>query len=201
MHPKEAKQIRNNTGRLAHLALKHSEILTGVDFTDSTEINALLADRSYSFLILYPGKTSKEISEIPPDELTENGKNLLVFVIDGTWKSAKKMMKMSRNLHGLPRVFIRPGRLSRFVIKHQPNSLCLSTIESIYYLLGELEKKGLENLEGRQKTLTEVLDRMVKIQLSYIDDSTPGDNRRNRSFPSRVKPRSKKPHKLFPFFR
>lgn len=168
MHPKEARKIRNGTGRLAHLALRNSEIVTGVDFTDDPKIESLLTDRGLAPFILYPGKTSQEISAISREELNQKGKCPLVFIIDGTWRGARKMMKLSRNLHALPQVAIQPSQSSRFVIKHQPNSSCLSTIESLYHLLTELEKKGLENLEGRHETLMDVLDKLVNIQLSYI---------------------------------
>ena len=172
MHPQEAKKIRNGTGRLAHLALSNSEIFMGLNFSTHPNIQDLLADEKYNPFILYPGKTSKDISEYDPEQLSKNGKIPLVFVIDGTWKAAKKMMMMSQNLHKLPRISILPKEPSRFFIKQQPNILCLSTIEAIFFLLIELENKGLENLDGRHKKLLDVLDKMVKTQLTHINDST-----------------------------
>jgi DTW domain-containing protein YfiP len=200
MHPQEAKKIRNGTGRLAHLALSNSEIFIGLNFSSRPGVQALLADERYNPFILYPGKTSKEISEYASEQLSENGKIPLFFVIDGTWKAAKKMMMESQNLHDLPRISISPKEPSRFSIKQQPNSLCLSTIEAIYYLLAELEKKGLENLAGRHKNLMEILDQMVKIQLAYVHDSTVKGYRKNDGTQPREKVFSKKPHKVSPFF-
>jgi len=200
MHPQEAKKIRNGTGRLAHLALSNSEIFTGLDFSLLPNIQDLLADEKYNPFILYPGKTSKDISEYNPEQLSKNGKIPLVFVIDGTWKAAKNMMKMSQNLHNLPRISILPKEPSRFFIKQQPNILCLSTIEAIFFLLFELENKGLENLNGRHENLLDVLDQMVKTQLAHINDSTrQGYRKIDGTFP-REKVFSKKPHKVSPFF-
>ncbi len=201
MHPQEAKKIRNGTGRLAHLALINSEIFTGLDFSTQPNIQALLADERYNPFILYPGKTSIDISEYDPGQLSKNGKIPLVFVIDGTWKAAKKMMKMSQNLHTLPRISIMPEVPSLFLIKQQPNILCLSTIEAIYYLLTEFEKKGLEFLNGRHKNLLDVLDDMVKIQLSHIRDTTAQGYRKKDGSLPREKVYSKKTHKVSPFFR
>lgn len=200
MHPQEAKKVRNGTGRLAHLALSNSEIFFGLDFSIHPNVQALLSDEKYNPFILYPGKASKDISEYDPEQLSKNGKIPLVFVIDGTWKAAKKMMKMSQNLHDLPRISISPKEPSRFLIKQQPNSLCLSTIEAIFYLLTELENKGLENLDGRHENLLAILDQMVKIQLSHINDSTAQGYRKKDGTLPREKVYSKKPHKVSPFF-
>jgi len=201
MHPQEAKKIRNGTGRLAHLILSNSEIFFGLDFSIHPKVQDLLADERYNPFILYPGKTSKDISEYDPEQLSENGKIPLVFVIDGTWKAAKKMMKMSQNLHDLPRISIFPKEPSRFLIKQQPNILCLSTIEAIFFLLSELENKGLENLDGRHKNLLDVLDQMVKTQLAHINNSTAQRYRKKNCTSPREKVYSKKPHKVSPFFR
>ena len=200
MHPQEAKKVRNGTGRLAHLALSNSEIFFGLDFSIHSDVQALLSDKKYNPFILYPGKTSKDISKYDPEQFSKNGKIPLVFVIDGTWKAAKKMMKMSQNLHDLPRISISPKEPSRFLIKQQPNSLCLSTIEAIYFLLFEFEKKGLENLDGHHENLLTVLDQMVKIQLSHINDSTAQGYRKKDGTLPREKVYSKKPHKVSPFF-
>jgi len=200
MHPQEAKKIRNGTGRLAHMALSNSEIFIGLNFSTHPNIQDILTKEKYNPFILYPGKTSKDISEYDQEQLSENGKIPLVFVIDGTWKAAKKIMQMSQNLHNLPRISILPKEPSRFFIKQQPNILCLSTIEAIYFLLIELENKGLENLDGRHKNLLDVLDRMVKTQLAHIKDPTGRGHRKKDGTLSREKVYSKKPHKVSPFF-
>lgn len=201
MHPQEAKKIRNGTGRLAHLALSNSEIFTGLDFSIHPNVQDLLADERYNPFILYPGITSKDISGYDPEQLSENGKIPLVFVIDGTWKSAKKIMQMSQNLHDLPRISISPNEPSRFLIKQQPNNLCLSTIESIFSLLLEFENKGLENLGGRHKNLIDILDQMVKIQMTHINNPTGRGYRKKDDTSPRDKVFSKKRHKVSPFYK
>jgi len=201
MHPQEAKRIRNGTGRLAHLALKNSELRIGLDFSENSRIQSLLMDPNANPFILYPGKTSKNIAEYGRAEFFKDGKTPLVFVIDGTWKAAKKIMKESAILHPLPRLSIHPQEPSRFIIKQQPNSLCLSTIESIYALLAELDKKGIESLEGRHQNLLGILDRLVQIQLDHIRNSEQPGYRRRDGTPYREKVFSKKPHKVSPFYK
>lgn len=201
MHPKEARKTRNSTGRLAHLALRNSEIVTGIDFSENPRIQSLLKEKTFQPFILYPGKTSKDISEFTAQDLKGLGKQPLVFAIDGTWTAAKKMMKMSQNLHPLPRISIQPETPSRFVIKHQPNNQCLSTIEALFVLLSEMERMGIEKLQGRHNTLLDTLERMVKTQLSYIENVSIGGYRRERDRQSTSRPPSKKQRRLFPFFR
>ncbi len=189
MHPKEAKRTRNGTGRLAHLALRNSEIIMGVDFSDDSRVQTLLADSEFYPCILYPGKTSIEPAKFLADESALKTRTPLVFVVDGTWTAAKKMMKLSQNLHRLPRIALNPSQPSRFVIKQQPNPLCLSTIEATASLLAEMENQGLENKQGRHKSLLDILEHVVQTQLDYIND------------PSIPRTPSKKHRKLFPFFR
>jgi DTW domain-containing protein YfiP len=201
MHPKEARKTRNGTGRLAHLALRNSEVVTGIDFSENHRIQSLLKEKTFQPFILYPGKTSKDISEFTAENLRRSGKQPLVFAIDGTWTAAKKMMKMSQNLHLLPRISIQPETPSRFVIKHQPNNQCLSTIEALCILLTEMERMGIEKLQGRHNTLIDTLERMVKTQLSYIENVSIGGYRRERDRQSISRQPSKKQRRLFPFFR
>lgn len=200
MHPQEAKKIRNGTGRLTHLCLSNSEIFFGIDFSAHPRVQSLLADEKYNPFILYPGKTSKDISEYDSKQLSFGGKIPLVIVIDGTWKSAKKIMKLSQNLHQLPRISISPEEPSRFYIKQQPNIICLSTIEAIFFLLTEFENKGLEKLDGRHNNLLDVLDKMVRVQMSHINDSTAKGYRKKNGSRPREKIFSTKPHKVSPFF-
>ena len=201
MHPKEAKRTRNGTGRLAHLALRNSEIIMGVEFLDDPRVQSLLADPHFYPCILYPGKTSKEPSKFLAEASALETRTPLVFVIDGTWTAAKKMMKLSQNLHALPRIALAPSQPSKFVIKHQPNPLCLSTIESVAILLTEMENLGLENIQGRHKSLLDILERVVHTQLEYINDPTaPGYRKEGASQPT-PRVHSKKHRKQFPFFK
>ncbi len=167
MHPKEFKEQTTGSGRLTHRALKNSEILMGVDFTDDKRLNSLLNDPAYYSVVVYPGRKSVNISEcetsiFPPD------KKLLVILLDGTWRHAKRIKKMSPNLHTIPEIGFTPPALSRFYIKRQPAPVCVSTIEATYYLLGILEKFGIEKLDDKHATLLNAIDSIVNFQVEYI---------------------------------
>jgi DTW domain-containing protein YfiP len=172
MHPKEARKVKLGTGRLTHLYLKNSEILLGVDFTEDPRINQLIKDPQYYPVLLYPGEDSEAVDEyqFPPD--APDKKKILFFVIDASWTLAKKMLKLSSNLDALPKIHFRPQEPSRYVIKQQPHEYCLSTIESVCFLLDELDKVGIENCEGHQRSLLECLDKICRLQLDCLNDDT-----------------------------
>ena len=175
MHPKEARKVRLGTGRLTHLCLKNSEILTGVDFTEDQRINRLVKDPAYYPVILYPGENSTDVSQFHFPSSVPNKKKILVFVIDASWTLAKKMLKKSTNLDALPKIHFRPQEPSRYVIKLQPHEYCLSTVESVYYLLDELDKLGIENCREQHRPLLEYLDKICQLQIECTKDaSLPG---------------------------
>ena len=166
MHEEEAKNQRTGTGRLARLCLRNSELLVGIDFSRDARVNELLADPAYVPFVLYPGPTAVNFAAMGPGALPE-GKNFLIFVIDGTWRTAKSLLNKSHNVRALPRISFSRNYLSRFRIKKQPMPHCVSTIEAIYYLCREAEAAGYERLGPAAGILTEVFDRMVETQLRY----------------------------------
>src|SRR5690606_36432962 len=70
-----------------------------------------------------------------------------IFLLDGTWPCVRKMLKLRRNLQKLKRVSFDNKIKSKFVLKQQPGSLCLSTIESVYTVLNLLNKGGIEQCD------------------------------------------------------
>ncbi len=166
MHEEEAKKQKTGTGRLARLCLENSELLVGVDFSRDARVNALLADPAYVPFVLYPGPTAVnfaglDASAVPP------GKTMLVFVIDGTWRTARTLLNRSPNVRALPRISFSGSYLSQFRIKKQPLAHCVSTIEAIYYLCGEAEAAGREKPCRGREVLMDVFRKMVETQLRY----------------------------------
>lgn len=139
-HPKEARKTRNGSGRLAHLSLRGSEVLVGTSFQDHPRVTQLLGDPRCRCTLLYPGETDA------PRPGAEAGRRpdrpRVLFVLDGTWPLAKKMMRLSPRLHGLPRLSLEVDRPSEFVIKHQPDPRCLATVEAVDRALLALADRG-----------------------------------------------------------
>ncbi len=146
-HPKEGRNAIG-TGRLAHLALSNSVLLQGIDFSADHRLNALLSDPGSSCAILYPGSQSRSINQLNEKdraELMPSGRRFVLFVIDGTWASARPILRLSKNLATLPRVSFSPSGLSAYAgLRKQPREDCLSTVEAIGRVIGLLESAELE---------------------------------------------------------
>lgn len=173
MHPKEAYKQRTGTGRLAQLTLVDSEIIVGVDFTQNSRVNALINNPDYIPLLLYPGEDAfsaqsfadyAQTSGVLQNAQTSGTKQLLVFVVDSTWFFAKKMLRLSPNVKNLQKLSFTSAYRSQFKFKTQPAAECLSTIESCYYLIKELQAAGLTQ-PCNPEPLMDIFKRMVDFQL------------------------------------
>ena len=167
MHPKEYKKEKNGTGYMTNLQLENSEIIVGVDFSDNDRVNEILTNEEIGSFLLYPGRESFNLSQRKGSEMNSfMGKNPHLFILDGTWPCARKMLKLSTNLQKLNRVSFDNSIESKFIIKQQPEALCLSTIESVYTVLNLLKKGGVEQCD-----MTDFLipfEKMIEHQLDYI---------------------------------
>ena len=170
MHPKEFKQEKASTGRLTHLSLTESELHMGIGFDDHLRVQALIADPANFPVLLYPGSTARNLSsgELTSEELA--GRRLVVFLLDGTWSCARKMLRLSPSLQRLPRImFTAQTAVSRYVIKQQPQQGCLSTLEATHELLHALEKSGLDHYALPDQLLS-LFQRMQDFQLKCASD-------------------------------
>ncbi len=171
IHPIERRR-RIATGRMSHLCLENSRLIPGADFTENREVNSLIENPEYQSFVLYPGPQSFNLSAVSLLErsgLFSPEKKLLIFVIDGTWSSAKKMMRVSRNLSDLPRLGFEPDRPSNFRVRQQPARNCHSTIEAIHQtieLIGPL--RGFQTVEREHDVLLRLFNRMVEHQLDFV---------------------------------
>lgn len=167
MHPKEYRKEKNGTGHMTRLQLKNSEIIVGVDFTDNVRVNEILAQEKSDSFLLYPGDNNFNLSKRNSSEtgyFMGNTPNL--FILDGTWPCARKMLKLSTNLQKLKRVSFDNKIKSKFIIKQQPESLCLSTIESVYTVLNLLNKTNLEQCDT--KGFLTPFEKMIEYQVECI---------------------------------
>ncbi len=197
MHIMEAKQEKLGTGRISNAVLPNSEIIVGIDFTENQRVNSILHDPENYCMVLYPGDQSLNISKediTPLLEKKKSGRNLVVFLIDGTWTCAKKMMTQSLNIRRLPRLSFSASHESIFHIKEQPAAYCLSTLESIHCFLSEADRRGLEHLPGRpQDNLIHVFESMIQFMKDCaLDPAKAGYRRGPRNGYSDPKTRSKR---------
>ena len=164
--PREAKHSLG-TGRMAHLCLTNSLLIEGVDFSENEELNAILRDRKISPVVLYPRRASVNVSILSQEDraaIIPAGQELVVIVPDGTWKTARKMVHLSRNLQNLTFISFDPPRLSRYRIRQQPRAHYYSTLEAIHHVIDLFMAHPQERPHD---TLLEVFDFAVEHQLHY----------------------------------
>ena len=142
MHPKEFKKVKNGTGHLTYLSLESSELFVGVDFTKHKRVNEIID--SYDSYILYPSQDAINLTK----EVPESQKEMAIFVIDSTWSCSLKMLRESKNLQQLKHISFDAVKLSEFEIKKQPSEYCLSTIESVLFVLELLNKHNKEEIKN-----------------------------------------------------
>jgi DTW domain-containing protein len=169
MHPKEYKQEKAATGRLTHLCLSNSEVHVGVELDQNESVRALLEDPRNFPVLLYPGEAARNLSDgaLQPGEF--EGRQLVIFLLDGTWSCARKMLKLSPGLQRLPRVMFSAEQRSRYVIKQQPQEGCLSTLEATHELLLALDRSGLDRYPLPAQLLS-LFDRMQEFQIRCATD-------------------------------
>ena len=170
IHPREAR-VGVGTGRMTHLCLINSKLIEGIDFTEDERVNDLIDDKNNYPVVLYPGAKSVAIDK-EPLEFIPADKNLLLFVIDGTWSQAKKIMKMSRNLHKLPRISFTPAGISKYTIRVEPDEVCVSTIEAVHRVIDIFDSRKRFKVSPKKahNNLLDVFSKMVSRQVDFAKD-------------------------------
>ncbi|HEY3451696.1 MAG TPA: tRNA-uridine aminocarboxypropyltransferase [Myxococcales bacterium] len=116
----------SNTGRMAALALKNSELLDYGDL-DPLDESRLAGEGTW---LLYP-------SPQPPPADAPPCRRLIV--LDGTWKQSRKMYARLESVRGLPRLALPGPDLSVQRLRQPPRADGMSTIEAIAGALRLLE--------------------------------------------------------------
>ena len=166
VHPMEFKKVKNGTGILTHLQLTNSEVIVDLDFSQNKRVNHLLNDASFECFILYPGNNSINVSNAESKKRFQSNKQRVVFILDATWPCAKKMIKLSHNLHDVPFISFDNDQKSGFAIKQQPHELCLSTIESVKKVIDDFNVLGIESVATDE--FLRPFEKMVEYQIECV---------------------------------
>ena len=173
IHKIEARR-RIATGRMSHLLLQNSHLIEGDRFDADERVNILLRDPNFHAVVLYPGPASIDVSKLSSVEqkyIVPDGRRLLVFVIDGTWATARRTMRLSSNLATLPRISFSPTRESQVKVRKQPAAYCLSTLEAIHHtveLLGE--SRGFDVASRAHDHMLDIFSFMVEKQHAHVPE-------------------------------
>jgi DTW domain-containing protein YfiP len=154
-HPRESG-VPIGTARLAELAFTNSELHVGIDFAESARVSALLDAPGSTPILLYPGRDARDLErDAPPGPVT-------LFVVDGTWWQASKILKRNPQLLRLPRYALNPRALSRYRIRREPAPHCVSTIEAVVDAI-----VALEGAESGARAALAPFDMLVEQQLQF----------------------------------
>lgn len=169
IHGREAKK-RIATGRMSHLCLENSLLLDGYNYTNDQRVNDILNNPNYHCVILYPSSDATRIDSLPPNErirLFPREKELVIFVVDGTWITARKTLSRSENIKALPRICFEPQTPSRFRVRLQPKENFCSTLEAIHQTIELLgETRGFDIQSRTHDGLLNVFNKMVEQQIT-----------------------------------
>lgn len=174
MHPIERRR-RIATGRMSFLSLIDSELIVGQEFSENSQLEAILKNPGYNCIVLCPGINAVDISDGTAAEkksLFVEGKKTVIIVIDGTWGTAKKMLNRSPNLKKLQRICFTPSQPSRFRVRKQPRPEYYSTIEAIHHTIELIgEQAGFDTSASVHDSLLNVFDKMVERQLEFMREA------------------------------
>ncbi|QRX84059.1 tRNA-uridine aminocarboxypropyltransferase [Glaciimonas sp. PAMC28666] len=131
-HPSETDHALN-TARLAALGLVNAELLIGEKFPS---LSQSLTQPGYQACLLFPGEAAQPVHQhLNHAETTP----LLLVVLDGTWRKARKLLHVNPLLAALPRVVLPAGLQSRYRVRKTPAPGMVSTLEAIVCALNLLE--------------------------------------------------------------
>jgi DTW domain-containing protein YfiP len=167
-HPREAR-LAICSAWMAHLALPNSELHRGVRFGDHPRVRELAATPGAA--LLYPGEGALDAAERVADPPS------LLFVVDGTWPQADRMLRDNIALAALPRVAVpSPAPSGYGALRREPAEGCLSTVEAIALALGTLERDP-----GRFEPIGAAFRASVQKQLACARGARRAPRHRGRS--------------------
>ncbi|MDO9182695.1 MAG: tRNA-uridine aminocarboxypropyltransferase [Bacteriovorax sp.] len=155
-HPSETKHALN-TVQLMKKSFQNIVIFTGEDFSEHTVLNKLLLDHQKEIALVFPTTTSTT--------LTNQNKQIshLIF-IDGTWKKARKIFLLSKNLHQLQTYSLTPDKPGQYLIRSSSIDNSLSTLEACLLSLSLVEK------DLDTKSLTNSFNKMIEFQIEKMGE-------------------------------
>ena len=172
MHPLEVKR-KIRTGHLCQKILQKCEILVNRKFKKyigkNPHLDAALADPG-SVCVLFPAADAADLGDVDGararKEIPAEVKHLIVF--DGTWGQARELFNHNKpQLEGMHKVQFcqgigaNKGGRSEFVVRKEPTSTAVCTLEAIVACVCALEPE----CESMRDAMLRPLRDMVKFQL------------------------------------
>lgn len=159
-HPMEVDHAKN-TGRLLHLSLPRSRMLTGETFEEAGLLAAIGETPAYTVLLYPPTPEDAEAPALDVGRLQDPASVRLV-VLDATWRKSRKMLLLNPLLRKLPRLSLDESSASNYRIRKAQKVGQLSTLEAVCSALVRLEGDS-----GDCQSLLRAFEGFVAQQMGY----------------------------------
>lgn len=177
MHPRESR-LTIGTGRMVHRFVQDSRLWVGAAFDDD---HPLWRHLSAPAAVLFPGPDAIDLDAAlrNPDisifeKLDLRDSPLSLVVVDGTWTTARRILRDSPRLAALPRVAFTPTTRARYdAIRKEPNDTCHSTLEAVHALIDRLDLLGVAQapVGRRHDRMLDLLDDLVREQVAFVPEA------------------------------
>jgi len=183
-HPSEVSQTKGTIALLAK-SLSSCQVIVGEDFSKDESFLRIMT--LFQPVLLYPGEHAMSLTNGGMSQLScliknndgrsEDAKKLCLVVLDGTWKKAYRMYKLSTYLQQLPQVCL-PDYLAnsgQYHIRKVARKNALSSLEASCYALALLEE-GSDSFvinpdnAGKYQPLLDKFLQFNQFQLSFRPD-------------------------------
>lgn len=176
LHPRESKK-RVGTASIIRRCITNAQVIvgTGEQLERDAAFLKIVDDPDLQPCVLFPGKQSFNLSEggaAAIEGRLDSQRKLVIFVVDGTWPQAQKMVHVNARLRALPRLSFTTAMLSQYRIRKQPAAHCLSSLEAIHVLMETLAVSPRFPLppQAGHRNLLESFNRMVERQLVFENE-------------------------------
>jgi DTW domain-containing protein len=174
MHPKEAR-VAIGTGRLVHRMVSGSHLIVRERLDDDARLLALLARADLAPCLLFPRAEALDLDAAAVDAVSPIApiappRRPLLLVPDGTWTTAKKLVRLSERLAPLPALRFTPLRPSRYGrLRKEPRATCVSTLEAVHHVIDRFDALGIASAPSARAHdhMLRVMDELVARQLAF----------------------------------
>lgn len=129
----------SNTGRLIGDVISDTYAFQWSRTEPDAQMLALLKHPDYFPLLLFPQQYVDDQQRLISQPLPDIGnKKLLLILLDGSWREARRIFRQSPYLNAIPVLSIQPQQLSQYLLRSSVNPSHLSTAEVASLALSQL---------------------------------------------------------------
>lgn len=130
--PGEVKHAKNSV-KLMKAVMKELQVVVGETIDDFISLKRYLDRQAKPIFVLYPSSDSESIGEMSLP------KDVILLLIDGTWRKAFKLFTLNPWLNQYPAVHLDLDSPSNYTIRKAKRADSLSTLEAAAMAIKEIE--------------------------------------------------------------